>query len=91
MEEEKNILTLTDENGNAIDYELLDIVPLNKNIYGVFYPTVPNDTEVVILRIEDTDNPNKSKYIVEQDEFILKKVYAIFKEKYKDEIKFKDE
>lgn len=88
--EEKNIITLTDKNGKNIDYELLDIIKLYGNVYTVFYPTDENDTEVVIFRVEDAEDVNKSKYIIEQDDLIIEKVYKIFKEKYKDKINFTD-
>ena len=88
--EEKNIMTFKDENGNERKYELLDIIPVEGKIYTVFYPTVLNDTEIIILRVEESDNPEESKYIVEQDKQILNKVYVIFKEKYKNEIDFID-
>lgn len=88
MNEERNIMTLTDENGNNVDYELLDIIEYDKRIYAVFYPTIPDDTEVVILRVENADNADQSVYVVEQDEFIINKVYEMFKEKYNDDFKF---
>ena len=88
--EDKNIMSFTDENGNTIDYELLDIVEYNEKTYVVLYPTIPGDTEVIILRVEESDNPDESIYIPEPDEYTVNKVYALFKEKYKDEIKFED-
>lgn len=90
MGEEKNIMTLTDENGNTVEYELLDIIQYDEKIFVVFYPTALEDTEVVILRVEDSENINESNYVVEEDEYIVKEVYNIFKEKYKDDFKFDD-
>lgn len=90
--EDKNIMTLTDENGNNVDYELLDIIQYNNKIYTVFYPTDESNTEVIILRVEEAEDREKSYYVVENDENIVQKVYEIFKEKYEydDEIEFKD-
>lgn len=88
MDDEKNIITLTDENGNNIDYELLDIIKYDDKIYAVFYPTIPDDNEVIILRVEDADNVEESVYVVEQDEFIINKIFSMFKEKYSDDFKF---
>jgi len=90
MSEEKNIMELTDENGNTVEYELLDIVKYNNSTYAVFYPTLPNDSEIVILRVEESDNIDESIYIAEEDEEILREVYDLFKEKYEDEFDFKD-
>lgn len=90
MSEKKEIMTLYDEEGNAIDYELLDIISYNESLYVVFYPTVENDTEIIILRVEESDNIEESLYIAEENEEILNEVYKLFKEKYADEFDFKD-
>lgn len=82
------IIPLTDEQGNTVNYELLDIINYNENTYAVFYPTVPDDTEVLILRAEDIPNSDEDNYIVETDEKIVQQVYKMFKEKYKGKILF---
>jgi len=84
------IITLTDESGNNINYELLDINVYNNNTYAVIYPTDPNDTEVLILRVEDIPNSDTANYIVETDEEAVQQVYKMFKEKYKGKILFPD-
>jgi len=87
MKENKVIISLTSENGEEKDFELLDIVSYNNNAYAVFYPMGEVESEVVILRIQDSD---KSNYIAETDEEIIKKVYKQFKEKYRGKIIFDD-
>ena len=82
------IIPLTDEQGNTVEYELLDVVNLNDNTYAVFYPTVQDDTEVLILRVEDIPNSDEDNYIVETDEKTVQQVYKMFKEKYKGKILF---
>ena len=82
------IIPLTDEQGNTVNYELLDIINYNENTYAVFYPTVPDDTEVLILRAEDIPNSDEDNYIVETDEKVVQEVYRLFKEKYKGKILF---
>ena len=82
------IIPLTDEQGNTVNYELLDIINYNENTYAVFYPTVPDDTEVLILRAEDIPNSDEDNYIVETDEKVVQQVYRLFKEKYKGKILF---
>ena len=83
-----NVISLRDEKGNKFSYELLDIIKYGEKIYGVFYPKEEGDTEILILRIEESENPEESVYVVEQDEQIIGKVFNEFKEKYKDEINF---
>ena len=51
-----------------------------------------DEGEVVILKLEDTDEDSEEEsYVGVEDEEILNKVFAIFKEKYKDEFNFVDE
>ena len=51
-----------------------------------------DEGEVVILKLEDTDDDSEGEsYVGVEDEEILNKVFAIFKEKYKDEFNFVDE
>ena len=46
--------------------------------------------EVVILKVEDTDSEDEESYVSVDDEEVLNKVFAIFKEKFKDEFNFTD-
>ena len=51
-----------------------------------------DEGEVVILKLEDTDEESEEEsYVGVENEEILNKVFAIFKEKYKDEFNFVDE
>ena len=84
------IMTLIDENGNQVEFELLDIIGYNNSTYAVFYPTAKDDTEVLILRVEDIPGTDNANYIVEKDENIVKEVYKQFKEKYTGRILFPD-
>ena len=54
----------------------------------MFYPTKQEETEVLILRVDESENPEESIYSVVQDEKIVNEVYKIFKDKYQQEIKF---
>ena len=98
MEDEEldNIIVLNDENGNEVKFEFLDLVELDDEEYVVLLPVSEegdeDDGEVVILKLEDTDeDSDEESYVGVEDEEILNKVFAIFKEKYKDEFNFVDE
>ena len=98
MEEEEldNIIILNDEEGNEVKFEFLDLVELDEEEYVVLLPVSEegeeDEGEVVILKLEDTDeDSDEESYIGVDDEDILNKVFAIFKEKYKDEFNFVDE
>ena len=98
MEDEEldNIIVLNDENGNEVKFEFLDLVELDDEEYVVLLPVSEegeeDEGEVVILKLEDTDeDSDEESYVGVEDEEILNKVFQIFKEKYKDEFNFVDE
>ena len=94
-EELDNIITLNDEDGNEVKFEFLDLVELDNEQYVVLLPVLEegeeDDGEVVILKIEDTDDESEEEsYISVDNEETLMKVFNIFKEKFKDEFDFVD-
>ena len=88
-EEETSILTLTDENGQDVDFEYLDCIDYLGKEYLVLMPADEVSTEIVILEVEPVDEENEN-YLSVQDEDILNAVYEIFKEKYQDVLTFED-
>ena len=95
-EELDNIIVLNDEQGNEVKFEFLDLVELEEEEYVVLLPVSEDgeedEGEVVILKLEDTDEDSEEEsYVGVESEEILNKVFAIFKEKYKDEFNFVDE
>ena len=95
MEELDNIITLNNENGEEVNFEFLDLVELDNEQYVVLLPVSEEENEegeVVILKIEDTDeDAEEESYVSVEDEEILMKVFNIFKDKFKDEFNFVDE
>ena len=89
MEEEESILTLTDENGEDMDFEYLDCIEYQGTEYLVLMPADEESNEIVILQIEPVDEENEN-YLAVEDESILDAVYGIFKERYKDVLQFAD-
>ena len=95
-EELDNIIVLNDENGNEVQFEFLDLIEYDSEEFVVLLPVLEegeeDEGEVVILKLEDTDEEaEEESYVGVEDEEILNKVFAIFKEKYKDEFNFVDE
>ncbi len=88
-EEEQNILTLTDENGNEETFEYLDVIEYEGKEYLFLLPADEESSEIVVLEIEPVDEEIEN-YLPIQDEAVLNAVYDIFKEKYKDELNFED-
>jgi len=97
MEELDNIIVLNNENGEEVKFEFLDLVDLDDEQYVVLLPFAEDgeeeeDGEVVILKLEDTDEDSEEEsYVSVDDEEVLMKVFNIFKEKFKDEFDFVDE
>jgi len=89
QEEEVELLTLTDENGEDVEFEYLDSIDYEGKEYIVLLPTDENDTEVVILEVEPVDEENEN-YVSVKDEATLMAVYAIFKDRFKDILTFED-
>lgn len=89
LEEETEILTLTDENGVETDFEYLDCLTYQDKEYLVLMPAEEEATEIVILEVEPVDEENEN-YLAVEDEAVLDAVYGMFKEKYKDILTFED-
>lgn len=86
--DEDELFTLTDEDGNEIKFEFLDLIELENENYVVLYPVDNDNEEVVILRVQETEG-DQDEYL-SVDEKTLQTVYAIFKEKFKDVYDFQD-
>jgi uncharacterized protein YrzB (UPF0473 family) len=88
-EEEVSILTLTDENGQDVDFEYLDCIEYEGKEYLVLIPAEDESNEIVILEVEPVDEELENYLAVESEE-VLNAVYAIFKDRYKDVLDFAD-
>ena len=96
MEDElDNIIVLNDEDGKEVQFEFLDLIEYDSEEYVVLLPVEQvNDDEigeVVILKVEATENEDEESYVGVEDEEVLNKVFEIFKEKFKDEFNYVEE
>lgn len=88
MEEyEPEMVSLFDEDGTEIEFELLDVIEYEGDSYAVMLP--PDDNEVVIMLLEEL-NDEEDVYSPVEDDETLTNVFEAFKEKYKDEFNFED-
>lgn len=92
-EELNNIITLNDEDGKEVQFEFLDLIEYNEEEYVILLPVEETEEagEVVILKVEHTESEDEESYIGVEDEEELNAVFAIFKDKFKDEFNFIDE
>ena len=89
MENIDNIVCLTDENGKDMDFEFLDLIEYEDKEYVVLLPLEDSNGEVVILRIEESDE--EESYCPIEDETILQAVFDLFKERFEASNKEEDE
>lgn len=88
-EEEISILELTDEDGNEVEFELIDSVDYEGKEYLILLPPEEEASEVVILEVEPHADGSES-YLTVNDEATLMAVFEIFKERFADFFTFEN-
>ncbi|MDD6251891.1 MAG: DUF1292 domain-containing protein [Ruminococcus sp.] len=87
-DEESNIIVLEDDLGNEVEFEYLDVIEYEGEEYILLLPADDEEAdEVLILKIVSLDDETESFEGIEDQE-LLDAVFAIFKDKWKDEIDF---
>lgn len=86
-EYEPQIITLEDNEGNEVEFELLDVVEYEGEEFIILIENNEEAQDVVILKIESVDDETEN-YVGIDDEELLTNVFETFKEKYKDEFDF---
>lgn len=87
--EEDYIITLTDQDGNDVDFEFLDVIDYKLKKYIVLLPTDEEADEVVILEVKNFDTDNE-EYIGIDDQKTIEAVFALFKQRINEEFDFID-
>ena len=88
-EEEVSILSLTDEEGNEVEFELIDSVDYEGVEYLILLPPEEEASEVVILEVEPHADGTEN-YLTVDNEDVLNAVFVIFKERFADFFTFED-
>lgn len=86
--EDGRFLTLTDDSGEDISFEVIDEFPYNGKNYVVLIPFEDLEDEVVILEAIYAENPKDNEYISVEDEELVKEVFEKFKNRNADEYDF---
>ncbi len=86
-ENEGALITLTDEEGNEVEFELLDVIEYDREEYIVLIENDEDADEVVILKINALDEETE-EYVSVDDEEVLQTVFDMFKKKYEGDITF---
>lgn len=87
MENEGALITLTDDEGNEVEFEFLDVIEYDGDEYIVLIENDEDADEVVILKINALDEEDE-EYVSIDDEEILQTVFDMFKKKYEGDINF---
>ena len=63
-EEIENYITLTDDDGNEVSFEIIGTVEYKEHLYGVLLPWDDEDDEVVILEIIPGETPDEDDFVL---------------------------
>ena len=77
------MIVLTDEDGQEVEFELLDLIEYQGEEYAVLYPAEGGEDELVhILRVvaEDLDE-EEARYEGLEDQELIEAVYRIFRKR----------
>ena len=89
-EEDISTLSLTDEDGNEVEFELLDSVDYKGAEYLILVPLEEEDAaEVIILEVEPHADGTEN-YLSVDDADVLAAVFAIFRERFADFFAFEE-
>lgn len=91
-EEEATIITLTDENGNDIDFEVIGEAELDNVTYYAMMPLENANAEEglieYVLLKKDTDENGEDMFVTLDDEDEFEKVAAYFDELFDSEVDY---
>ena len=87
---EGNIIPFEDENGNKVNFEVIDAFKMDGSEYVALLPAADDDydTEVFIMRIEKEGEDDVLVYIENDEE--LDDAFEMFKDRMGDEYDFLD-
>lgn len=87
-EENENYITLTDDDGNDVSFEILDTVEYSGRLFAVLIPFDEEDDGVVILEVLPSDDPDYDDFVAVEDEELVNAVFEEFKKNYQGEYDF---
>ncbi len=87
---DEDIITLTSDDGEELNFAILDIIDYEDEQYAVLaLDDEEEDAEVVIMKVEAIDDETDS-YISLDDETLEETLFNVFKERAEDFFDFKD-
>lgn len=85
MEENENYITLTDDDGNEVSFEVIGEVEYKERYFAVLLPfdEDEDDNGVVIFEIMPSDDEEMGEFLSIDDDKLLNEVFEKFKSEYK--------
>jgi uncharacterized protein YrzB (UPF0473 family) len=87
--ENENVVTLLDEDGNVVELEVLDEIDYEGEKFGVFLPMEEDADEVIILKITE-DVGGEFDFESIDDDAKLDAIFNIFMERAEEDFEFVD-
>lgn len=78
ISEDSSYITLTDDDGQDVHFEVIDEFPYKDKNYVVLLPFEDLDDEVVILEAVYSENPDENEYYSVEDESLLNEIFEEF-------------
>ena len=85
MEDNGSFITLTDDNGEDVSFEVLDLLEYKEREFVVLLPFEDTEDEVVILEVIPGDEEETDEFISVEDEALLEDVFTEFLKRADDE------
>ena len=79
--EENKIVTMLDEDGLKVDFELVEIIELDDNKYALLAP-IGDEDDAYVYKIQEVDG--KIEYIAVEDEEEFEKVLEEYESTFED-------
>ena len=80
--EENKIITMVDEDGEKVDFELVEIIELDETKYALLAP-IGDEEDAYVYKIQEVDG--KEEYIAVEDEEEFEKVLEEYESTFDEE------
>lgn len=87
-EGDEQYITITDDNGQELSFEVLGITEYKERSFIVLLPFDEEDDGIVILELIPSDDPDMDEFIPVEDGALLDEIFEEFKKNYQGEYEF---
>lgn len=89
-DDENQYITLTDDDGNDIAFEIIDDFEYKAGRYVVLVPYEESEDEVVILEALPTETEDEFEFVSIEDDALIYEIFEEFKRRNADNFDFAD-